>query len=161
MKIDCKKILDEHETYIKDCLTRMEDFAPMIIVNRGEKRVPIIVRSLDGNHREAIKLSLERISKIKPDWVILMHEGYRRKFNLDEEDISKVEHGDVTRMFKEGDKSVTEVIIIALYTPTEKWSRVLDKKTFKAEKDCSEFEGWLTISDIDRVFWNHRKGVGQ
>jgi len=130
------------------------DICPQLVIGRGD-RVYVFALLLK---REETHEVINKISEMKPDWVVFMSQSYYEKVEKDFERIKTHEHGNLEKRFKSGDKTVREGILIQVYTPDEKLSRGLDKETLEMiGEDTTEFGGFLTISDVDRVFWKYGK----
>ena len=157
--MELKKILDEHENFVKEVLKRQKEIVPMVIVSKQNKR---IVNTLVGVDRDQIKFFLNKMSDRKPDWMLFLSEAYMEQRHTKGETREQLEqikktyeHGSLEMQFKMGNPHVSEVIIFTAYSPDGKLQRALDKKTMKnIYGDIDTFEGYLTINDVDRVFWN-------
>jgi aromatic ring-opening dioxygenase catalytic subunit (LigB family) len=167
---NCKEILDYHEDYIKKWLGDHDDMGSMIIFGKDDniRVVQVCVEDKDES-RKSIKMVMELVSKIgKPDFLVFISEAYTVAFekmsNTPEEAIREYQemirkYGSLENLFKQGDKRVKEIVTIQSYMPSEKLMRVLDKKNLKPmipDGDVSEFGGFLSVSDIDRVFWGKK-----
>ena len=154
--MELKRIIDEHEGFVKFMLKKQDEIAPMIIFQKDGKK---FINMINGAGREHIKFLLNKMSDFKPEWLVFLSEGYMEKHDLKKEDTEQIKknyvQGTLEMQFKMGNPNVSEVITISAYSPTGKLQRVLDKKTMKnTYGDTTEFEGFLTVSDVDRVFWN-------
>lgn len=150
-------MLDDQEKIVKTMLLGMKELQPMVVVFKGNTAVPIIV----AGGREDIKSALEHASSLCPDYLVTITEAYMEKRNTKGKTKEELEEmfnnhvvGSLERRFADGDKSVLEVITISIYSPEGKLARTLLKKTMKQiGKDCEDFAGFLTINDVDRVWW--------
>jgi hypothetical protein len=164
-----KELLDFHEKFILG-LPKCKTISPQICVSKNnEVNVVIIIGG-----RDEIKAGIELASASKPDWIVEFNEGYMEEIRdhtpkeikkelgdtavLAEKDFNKFirdyEVGELERRFKDGDKNVIEVVIIQAYNKQEKIMRVIDKYTGKRiTEDLENFDGFLTVNDVDRVFW--------
>jgi len=83
----------------------------------------------------------------------MISEAYAKTEGMDF-DPAKFVHGQLERLFKAGDGSVREVVVIHVYVKDGKLARTLDRKTLEPVcEDATEFSGFLTVSDCKRVFW--------
>jgi hypothetical protein len=120
---------------------------------------------VDGG-REEIKKTMEFASNMSPNFLVTINEGYMEKKSLKEKTREQIEkelenhvHGSLAERFNNGDKSIKEIITICVYSPDGKISRILLKENLKQiEEDVENFDGFLTINDVDRIFWKYKKG---
>jgi len=145
-----REIIKELEKINIDLINKVLDtqnfIYPMIIYSANNEIKTFI---LDGNAiREGTKFIIERLSKKPLDWLVHISEAYCK---IAEREAS-YKYGELERRFDNGDKDVKEIVFCHIYTKTDKLSITIDKKSREIMKS-SEFEGFLTISDNDRVLW--------
>ena len=156
--MELKRILDEHEDFIRSALKTQDEIIPMIIISKDNKRMASL---MIGAGREDMKHFLDKMNSLKPDWLVFLGEGYMEKHNIkgktkEEKDqiTNNYEHGTLEMQFKMGNPKVVEIIHITAYSPDGKLQRTISKKGMKSiYGDIENFEGYLSISDVDRVFW--------
>ena len=152
MSENVKKLLDNHEDFIKNLLKKQKDIVPQIIsCKNNEITIGMIMAG-----REGIKATLSMVQRTKPDWIVFFTGAYMetKKIEDGKDFIEKHYPGSLDKRFNSGDKSVSEVIILQAYTKTDKIMRMIDKKTLKKiQEDAKDFDGYLAINDVDRVFW--------
>jgi len=146
-----KEILDFNQKFVEDSLKKREEIVPQIVVNHnGEITIFVLV----GLERDDIRNILKMLEKTKPKWLVFITEGYMRIAEKDE-DLGEYKHGELEKRFKEGDKNIKEIVSIQAYNRREKLMRIIDKKTLKPiTRDISNFDGFLTVSDVERIFWS-------
>jgi len=145
-----QEIIDFNQKFVEDCLKKQKNIIPQIVVNHNGK-ISVIV--MVGIGRNEIKSVLKLLEKSRPKWLAFISEGYMRTFEK-KENLADYKYGELQERFKKGDKSVKEVVIIQAYSKTQKLMRIVDKETLKPIRETENFEGFLTISDIERVFWS-------
>jgi len=158
MKITLKSLVNKHEAFARNALKNIDELAPQLIVCIDNKIIATIIHG----DRDAIKSVIEAISisDIKPDWVVFLTEGYTAIVEKGKP-VENIRIGELGERFKAGDKSVIEAIIIQAYNSEGKLMRIIDKKTWKQiHGDSDEFDGYLAINDVDRIFWGN-KNVGK
>ncbi len=121
-----------------------KELAPMVVFStkRG------IFVNLLAVEREQLKRFLLMLKKIHTEWVVFIYEGYVKQEKLKKREGTtkyKYQHGDLEKMFKAGDKSVCEAIIIQVYMGNKKKMRVINKKTKKIVVETEEFGGYLDM----------------
>jgi len=147
---DLKEILNQNQEFVKNWLKKNEEITPQIVFKDKKGDITVV---LIAGEREEIKAILKIIEKTKPKWVVFITEGYMRLMKK-KEDLKGYKHGELKERFESGDKSIKEVVVIQAYNKTDKLMRVIDKKTLKPiSEDLRNFDGFLTISDVERVFW--------
>jgi hypothetical protein len=149
---DLKQLLDDHEIFVKS-LPKCKDIIPQLVVAKdNELKIFIITVG-----REAIKELIEKMEKTKPDWIVFICGGYSRHLREGEK-LEDYRHGTAEQEFKEGKKDVKEIVSIQVYSKQGKMMRTLDRDTGKKiEDDVDDFGGYLTVDDIERVFWSEPK----
>lgn len=153
-------MLDSQTEIVKKMLQTMDEISPMIVLFKENTCVPILVIG----DREQIKETMEFASSMNPDFLVTINETYMEERNTKnktkeqiEEEINNHVYGSLAERFNNGDKSIKEAIMINAYSPDGKLSRILLKDTLKQfEKDTEEFSGFLTINDVDRVWWKFK-----
>jgi hypothetical protein len=138
---------------IKDMKTRKKnvELTSMLIIDKDGKKI-VIGLCIDREDKKAI---IERVSAIHPQYLTFITEAYMRTA---QEIPQNYRHGQMEEEFKSGSKDVKEVIVIQVYSKTGKLSRVLDKETLKSiNEDCEDFAGFMTVSDVQRIFWEEEK----
>jgi len=151
MKDTLLELVNGHETFVRMVLKEQKEILPMCIIGRDNLVIPMMIKG----GREAIKFVMSKATEMSPDWLVFLTEGYMEGHDMKKMDKPiSYEVGELEKRFKLGDEKVKEVIIIHAYTPEGKLSRILIKDTMKQfRKDTEEFDGFLTVSDVDRVFW--------
>jgi len=145
MEIDLKEILDDNEKFINS-MGKGKDIQPQLIVCKNKKLSIVLI----AGKREEIRLAMDLIEKIKPEWVAFMSSGFAGM----KEHMKNYRHGDLQKKMNKGNKDVLEVVFIQAYSKEGKIMRTLDQKTHKRiYDDNTEFAGYLSINDIERVFW--------
>ena len=147
---DINKLLDEHEVYIRGVSRGIKSvFSPMIIFEKNGKRTANVVIG----SREEIRVFIDIMVKARPDWIVVMTEGYMKVVKKDEGIPKDYQHGNLEKEFNGRTKNVFEVYIIQAYTRSEKMMRVIRKDDLKRfGEDVNAFDGYLAINDVDRVF---------
>lgn len=149
------KLVEKHQDFAKDVLKHNKELMPQLILCKDNK---IIATVIQGD-RDAIKSVIEAVSKLSPDWLVFLTEAYMRREERNS-NLDKYRAGYLAEKYESGDKTVQEVIIIQAYNSDGKLMRMLDKATFKqVEKDTEEFDGYLAVNDVDRIFWKD-KAIG-
>jgi hypothetical protein len=159
--MNLKQMLDDQERIVKTMLLGMKELQPMVVVFKGNTALPIIV----AGGREDIRRALDCASSLCPDYLVTITEAYMEKIdkkNKTKEEIEEMLNnhvvGSLERRFSDGDKSVVEIIAISVYSPEGKLARTLLKENLEQiEEDCENFAGFLTINDVDRVFWGIKR----
>ncbi len=155
-----------------DELKRMHDryILRMIGVSNATKKSirPMIIFSINGNvsasvlsgdERVLIKTAIDSISDKPLDWVVILNEAYLGTENM--EYLQNYKQGTMEQRFKDGDKAVREVVLLQIYTRTEKYSATYDKLDCKLIRSGSEFTGFLTVSDVARIRWADWLGLDE
>ncbi len=148
--VDIKKLLDEHEVYIRGVSRGIKSvFSPMIIFEKNGKRTANVVIG----SREEIRLFIDLMVKTRPEWIVVMTEAFMKIVKKDEEIPKDYQYGCLEKEFNNGTKNVIEAYIIQVYTRSEKMMRVIRKDNLKRfGKDVDVFDGYLAINDVERVF---------
>lgn len=152
-----KELLDFHEKFMLS-LPKCNPISPQIVMSKNNEVTAIII--LGG--RKEIKDGIKLASVSKPDWIVVFSEGYTIKFDVKTEEgkrqaedfLHTFRHGDLEKEFWKGNKNVIEVVTIQAYNKEGKLMRMIEK--FSGEhmgEDVDTFDGYLTINDVDRVFW--------
>jgi hypothetical protein len=154
--MDLKEILDREEEMVRDLLKKHDNMVTHILIEKTVNGKNILVPIFISANREQIKMTIESLAKQKPNYLIFVTEAYM-KMSKDMKEVEKYTHGKLEEEFKNGDEGIQDVIILQVYSKHGKLMRMLEKKTLKQiEKDVDEFNGYLTISDVQRVFWNEK-----
>lgn len=126
-----KNYLKEKGEFKKDNI----DIPPlMFIVRNSSGDLQVILVPLES--KEEIKKALSNVSVYKPRMVGLVLEGYANQFDA-----------------KTGEfKGRKEIIQIQVYDKNDKIMRMIDKFDMDNFIDGKDFDGYITINDIDRVF---------
>jgi hypothetical protein len=152
-----KELLDFHEKFVLG-LPKCKTISPQICVSKNNEVTAIII--IGG--RDEIKAGMLMASASKPDWIVEFNEMYFLKVDVKTEEgkekarefMKIIEHGDLEREFKKGNKNIAEGLIIQAYKKEGKLMRVIDKYTGKQiGEDGEEFDGYLTVNDVDRIYW--------
>lgn len=146
-----KELLDFNEEFIRETLKNQNELIPQIVFCKNKKISVFLADS-----RDAVKQILLIAEKIKPDWLVSIAEGYMEEIEKDsKEDYEKeYEYGSLGERFRVGDKKIKEAIFIQAYSKEGKLMRIIKKDTLsKFGEDVENFIGYLTVSDVERVFW--------
>ena len=157
MAMCLRELIEFHEDFIKMILKRTGELKPQMIFEINGKAVATVFM---GDFRTGILTVLKSLRGKPVSWLVMMNEGYEEKINygrkMTPEEIENLalHHvpGSLQKRFESGDKSIKEVIMMAVYTKNLKLSITYDKSMNKL-KQTDEFDGLLTVNDIDRISW--------
>lgn len=153
--MNLKKMLDREEEMTKEILKKHRNMVSHIIIEKTINGNDVLIPIFLSAKREYIKSTMESLAKHKPNYLIFVSEAYMK---ATKNPIENYNHGSLEREFKSGDKDILEVIIIQAYSKHGKLMRILEKKTLKKfNEDQAEFDGYLAVSDVQRVFFNEKE----
>jgi hypothetical protein len=151
--MEMKDLVKTHEDFIRGYYQHSQnsDLIPQIVFCVKGK-VYVILITGEGDSREGIKKIIESVENNPLEWLIFMNEGYMEA--LPKRELPpNYEHGSLEKRFKAGDKAVKEITILQVYKKGQKMMITYDRKTMTKLSECDEFDGYLTVSDVARVFW--------
>jgi high-affinity Fe2+/Pb2+ permease len=157
--MELKETLDREEGMVRDLLKKHDNIITHILIEKTINGRDILIPIFISANREQIKLTIEALAKEKPNYLIFVTEAYM-KMSKDMKEAEKYTHGKLEEEFKNGDKGIQDVIILQAYSKNGKLMRMLEKKTLKQiEEDVDEFNGYLAVSDVQRVFFDEKVEV--
>ena len=157
--MELKEILDREEEMVRDLLKKHDHIITHIMIEKTVNGKDILVPVFISANREQIKMTIEALAKQKPNYLIFVTEAYM-KMSKDMKEAEKYTHGKLEEEFKSGNKGIQDVIVLQAYSKHGKLMRMLEKKTLKQiEDDVDGFDGYLAVSDVQRVFWEEKKEV--
>jgi hypothetical protein len=146
-----EEIFERHRKFIENVLKENGEIYPQVSYQKNGEVIAMVLLDLE---REKIKAILDRVSETRPEWVCYMTEGFAKR--MLKEDRKEVEtsyrQGELQERFSVGDKSVQKVIIVQVYKKSEKRAKMYDKEMHELVS-VDDFQGFLTIDDVKRVFW--------
>jgi delta-aminolevulinic acid dehydratase/porphobilinogen synthase len=129
--MNLKEILDREEGMVRDLLKKHDHIITHIMIEKTVNGRNILVPIFISANREQIKMT---------------------------KNLTNYSHGSLEKEFKNGNKGIQDVIILQVYSKHGKLMRILEKKMLKQiEKDVDEFDGYLAVSDVQRVFWDEKE----
>lgn len=156
MAMCLRELIEFHESFIKMVMKRSGELKPQMIYELDGKANAVVFM---GDFRAGILQVLDALRGKPISWLIMMNEGYQeeldfRKMTPNEINNRTLHHvtGSLQKRFEHGDKSVKEVIVMTVYTKRLKLSLTYDKDMNKI-KQTEEFDGLLTVNDMDRISW--------
>lgn len=151
MSMCLRELIEFHEQFIKAVMSANKcGLAPQMVYKvMGQKQRAVVFA---GDMREGMLYVYEKLRCKPVMWLITMNEAYADRTLADMGAVMSHVPGSLQKRFEAGDKSVEEVIIMNVYTKNVKLSIEYDKNMNKI-RQTDEFEGLLTVSDIDRLFW--------
>ena len=147
---DIKKLLDEHEVYIRGVSRGIKNvFSPMVVYEKnGQRIVNVII-----GEREQLKVFIKMMVKTRPEWIVVMTEAFMKTVKKEEGIPKDYQYGQLEQEFNNGVRNVIEVYTIQVYTKSEKMMRVIRKDNLERfGKDVDAFDGYLALNDVERVF---------
>jgi len=153
--MELKDILDKEEEMVRDMLKKHDHIITHIIIEKTVNGQDILVPIFISATREDIKKTMEILARQKPNYLIFVTEAYMKTVKK----MENYSHGSLEMEYEKGNKNVVDVIILQAYSKHGKMMRMLENKTLKKiNEDNSEFDGYLAVSDVQRVFWNEKGG---
>jgi hypothetical protein len=157
--IDIKELVKMHDVFIRKIIKERGKLISQIVFSKNNEVVPMIC--LGG--RDEIKETMIFAKNKNPDWIVMMNEGYIRRFTkakgesieqMKEREMSLLsthKTGDLEREFNLGNPDIKEVVILTVYTRDKKMSVTYEKIGNKLKKlyETDDFAGYLTYDDTD------------
>jgi hypothetical protein len=153
--MELKEILDKEQEIVRSLLKMHDHIITHIIIEKTVDGQDILVPIFISATREDIKKTMEFLTKQKPNYLIFVTEAYMKTMDK----MKNYSHGTLEKEFTKGNANVKDVIILQAYSKHGKLMRMLENKTLKRiDEDNDEFDGYLAVSDVQRVFWNEKGG---
>ena len=146
--VTLEELIDHHKEFAQNVIKNARKFVPQIVISVDND---INVFTLVGhiNIREEIKkiIQMIEISNKKPDWVVVMSEGYMETVKLEDKDKLK-NRGSLEQRYLNGDTNIIWVFQIQVYTKEGKKMVVYGIKNLELIKlyEDDKFGGCLTIN---------------
>lgn len=156
MAMCLKELIEFHENFIKTVMKHSGELKPQMIYEINGKANAVVFA---GDFRAGILQVLDGLRGKPISWLIMMNEGYQEELdfkNMTQEQIENrtLHHvtGSLQKRFESGDNSIKEVVVMCVYTKRFKLS-ITYNKDMKKLTQVDEFDGLLTVNDIDRISW--------
>jgi hypothetical protein len=154
-----EELVKMHDAFVRKVMKERGKLVSQIVFSKNREVFPMIC--LGG--RDEIKMAMVVAKRQDPDWIVVMNEGYIKKFTRAKgESIEKMKEremsllsthqtGDLEREFNLGNPDIKEVVILTVYTRDKKMSVTYEKIGNKLKKlyETDDFAGYLTYDDMD------------
>jgi ABC-type Fe3+-citrate transport system substrate-binding protein len=109
--MEVKEMLDREEEMVREMLKKHDHIITHIVIEKTVNGQDILIPIFISAEREHIKMTIEALAKQKPNYLIVVTEGYMKRVDK----IENYPHGTLEKEFKKGSKDVLDVIILQAY----------------------------------------------
>jgi len=99
--------------------------------------------------REGVKTAMELSRSAGAEWIVGIFEAYMSG-RLTDGDVQEYRHGALEKRFKEGDKSVRDVVLMVVYFEDKKklmCYRKMGNGVIRKTQEGEVFSGYMTLGD--------------
>lgn len=137
------EVVEHHEDFIRKVIKERGRIVPQVMSFRD--RELIVVLCPDG--REGVKIAMKLARKARAEWIVGIFEAYMSG-RLKEEEVDTYRRGSLEKRFKEGDKSVRDVVLMVVYFEDKKklmCYRKMRNRVIRKIQEGEVFSGYMTL----------------